>query len=162
MQLTTNSSAPSMCCLAQQWDGWCRELKSFWSICLTPSPISFSDRFQLLCPLTDNSPSREAVDDQFQHTRNVLTGITVEQLNAQGQELMIDMLNSSLTCPIDLLFLLTRVFYQIFVYTLVRNPPPRKSLVCKCAAGASWCNIRFWCRFELDLRSYKTRPIGTF
>ena len=38
-------------------------------------------------------PSRDAVDDQFQHTFDVQTDITIWQLNSQVQELSNDILN---------------------------------------------------------------------
>ena len=38
-------------------------------------------------------PSRDAVDDQFQHTLDVKTEITIQYLNSRGQGLSNDMLN---------------------------------------------------------------------
>ena len=38
-------------------------------------------------------PSRDAVDDQFQHTLDVLSGTTMEQLTSWAKELSNDMLN---------------------------------------------------------------------
>ena len=40
-------------------------------------------------------PSRDAVDDQFQYTLDMLAGIRMGSLNLQGRELLIDMLNVS-------------------------------------------------------------------
>ena len=52
---------------------------------------------------SDLSPSREAVDDRFQHTLDVLTVIMMTQLNAEAQALSIDVLNGISTRKIDLL-----------------------------------------------------------
>ena len=40
----------------------------------------FSSGFELLGPSSDLTPSRDAVDDQFQRTLDVLSGTTMEQL----------------------------------------------------------------------------------
>ena len=50
--------------------------------------------------------SRDAVDERFQHTLDVLTGITMGQLNAQVQELSIDMLHCIHNSLIDPLLLI--------------------------------------------------------
>ena len=52
-----------------------------------------SMQLSLLSPLSDLSPSSDAVDDQFQHTLDVLTGIMMGQSNLQAPELLIGMLN---------------------------------------------------------------------
>ena len=50
-------------------------------------------QLSLLSPLSDLLPSSDAVDDQFQHTLDVLTGIMMGQSNLQAPELLIGMLN---------------------------------------------------------------------
>ena len=50
-------------------------------------------QFQLSSPSSDILPSRDAVDDRFQNTPNVLTGIMTGQVNSRAQGLLIDMLN---------------------------------------------------------------------
>ena len=55
---------------------------------------------------SDLLPSREAVDDRFQHTLDVLTVTTMGQLNAQAQELSIDMLNYPYCYLIKILLLI--------------------------------------------------------
>ena len=50
-------------------------------------------KFQLLCPSSNISPSRDEVDDRLQHTLDVLGGIRMGLLNLQAQELSIYMLN---------------------------------------------------------------------
>ena len=44
---------------------------------------------------TNVLPSKDAVDDQFQHTLDMLAGIRMRWLNLQACELLIDMLNVS-------------------------------------------------------------------
>ena len=53
----------------------------------------FSIQFRLFSPSSDILPSRDAVDDRFQNTPNVLTGIMTGQVNSRAQGLLIDMLN---------------------------------------------------------------------
>ena len=53
----------------------------------------FSVWFWLLYPSSDHVPSRDAVDDQFQHTLDVLASIMKGQSNSQAQELLIGMLD---------------------------------------------------------------------
>ena len=55
--------------------------------------ITFPFDLYFICPLLDLLASRDAVDNRFQHTLDVLTGITVGQSNLQTQELLIDTLN---------------------------------------------------------------------
>ena len=47
----------------------------------------------LIFPTSFISPPSEAVDDRFQHILDVLIDMTMGQLNAQAQELSIDMLD---------------------------------------------------------------------
>ena len=54
----------------------------------------FSSGFELLSPSSDLTPSRDAVDDRFQHTLDVPSGTTMEQLTSSIKELSNDMLNS--------------------------------------------------------------------
>ncbi len=58
-------------------------------------------RFLLLRPSSELMTSRDAVDERFQRTLDVLIGIMMGQLNAQAQELLIDMLNCLYICLID-------------------------------------------------------------
>ena len=44
-------------------------------------------------PSSDLLPSKDAVDDIFQHTLDVLAGIIMGHSNSRAQELSIDMLN---------------------------------------------------------------------
>ena len=57
--------------------------------------------------MSDLPPSREAVDDRFQHNLDVLAVITMGQSNAQAQELSIDMLNCIKACLDDVYWHIT-------------------------------------------------------
>ena len=66
---------------------------SLWLICLLSQNIVSFDFLYSLRLSSDLSPSREAVDERFQRTVDVLTVMMMGQFNAQAQELPIDMQN---------------------------------------------------------------------
>ena len=97
-----------------------------------PDPVyNLFSWFWLFCPSSYFSPSRDAVDDRFQHTLDVIAGIMMRQLNSWAQELSIDMLKC-LYCfiikYIAIVFfiswiLLTRIFHPFFVRSYEKPPP---------------------------------------
>ena len=60
---------------------------------LSDDMLNIMNQYLLPCILMNVEPSRDAVDDQFQHTLDVKTEITIQYLNSRGQELSNDMLN---------------------------------------------------------------------
>ena len=65
-----------------------------------------NDDFMDLFDQLKSLPSRDAVDDKFQHTLDVLAGISMGMLNAQAQELSTDMLNYAICHLIKILSLI--------------------------------------------------------
>ena len=60
--------------------------------------------------VTTNLPSRDAVDNKFQHTFDVQTDIKIRRLNSRGQELSDHMLNLMNICVNLLPSVLMNVF----------------------------------------------------
>ena len=71
MQLTTDSSAPSICWLALWWGSWICKLKSYQLICFN---LHFIHTFyhDFVPHLTSPSTSRDAVYHHFEHTLDAL------------------------------------------------------------------------------------------
>ena len=89
MQLTTVSSTPLKCTLKSRYDTWTRELKRFeWYA----QPCTLFFGFLIKAFAWNVLPSRDAVDNQFQHTLDRHTKILIKKLNSRARELWNDML----------------------------------------------------------------------